>query len=106
MHYEYVLCCQLIAAQDAGLHVTVHRNEWNKKLDEIFRQYHLGEGRYKKNDKNIYFLVDSYQGVKTAIQNAKRRMAEFKPERCKPSAYDPGTMVYQLVEELKSYLDE
>lgn len=33
-------------------------------------------------------------------------MAAFDQERCKPSEYNPGTMVYKLVEELKQYLDE
>lgn len=84
----------------------MHRDEWNKKLNELFKQYGLGEGRYKKNDENIFLLLNQYDGVTTAIKNAKRRMAEFNPKYCRPSAFDPGTMVYQLAEELKSYLDE
>lgn len=84
----------------------LHRDEWNKKLNELFKQYGLGEGRYKKNDENIFLLLNQYDGVTTAIKNAKRRMAEFNPKYCRPSAFDPGTMVYQLAEELKSYLDE
>ena len=27
----------------------LHRDEWNKKLDEIFKQYNLGDGKYQKN---------------------------------------------------------
>lgn len=84
----------------------LHRNEWNKKLDEIFKQYNLGEGKYQKNYENIYNMVNTFDGVATAIKNAKRRMAAFDQERCKPSEYNPGTMVYKLVEELKQYLDE
>ena len=45
-------------------------------------------------------------GVNTAINNAKRRMASFRNGIDKPSHYDPGTMVYKLVEELKRYLEE
>lgn len=30
----------------------------------------------------------------------------FDVEKCKPSEYDPGTVVYKLVEELKQYIDE
>ena len=33
-------------------------------------------------------------------------MASFRKNIDKPSEYDPGTTVYQLVEELKKYLDE
>ena len=33
-------------------------------------------------------------------------MADYEKDKKKPSEYDPGTTVYQLVEELKGYLDE
>lgn len=72
----------------------------------MFKQYNLGSGRYHKNNENIYALVDTFDGVNTAIKYAKRRMHEFNPDRQKPSEYDPGTEVYKLVEELKKYLDE
>lgn len=84
----------------------LHRSDWEKKLDAIFRDYQLGDGGYRKNVESLYTLADTYDGVNTAIKNAKRRMAEFVPGRTKPSTYDPGTMVYRLVEELKRYLEE
>lgn len=84
----------------------LHRDDWNKKLDEIFKQYHLGEGKYQKNYKEIYDMVNIYDGVTTAIKNAKRRMADFDPKKCKPSEFDPGTTVYKLAEELKRFIDE
>ena len=77
-----------------------------EKLNEIFKQYNLGDGTYRKNYDNIYDLVNVYDGVNSAIRNAKRRMAGFVDERDIPSQYDPGTMVYKLVEDLKRYLDE
>lgn len=82
----------------------LHRHQWNAKLNELFKQYNLGDGTYQKNYDNIYDLVDMYDGVDTAIRNAKRRMAEFAKGGYKPSEYDPGTMVHKLVEELKMYL--
>lgn len=85
---------------------SLHRDDWNIKLDEIFKQYNLGTGKYQKNYENIYNMVNIFDGVNTAIKNAKRRMSEFDKEKCKPSKYDPGTMVYKLVEELNLYLDE
>lgn len=84
----------------------LHRDEWCKKLDEIFKQYEMGDGTYQKNYENIYEVLDSYDGVNTAIKYAKRRMNEFDETKDKPSSYDPGTTVYRLVEELKKYLDE
>ncbi len=84
----------------------LHRHEWNVKLDEIFKEYQLGDGTYRKNYEDIYELVNTFDGVNIAIGNAKRRMKAFDSSKEKPSEFDPGTMVYKLVEELKSYLDE
>lgn len=84
----------------------LHRHDWNDKLNEIFRQYHLGDGTYRKNYENIYEIVDSFGGADTAISNAKRRMSAFRDNTDKPSEYDPGTTVYKLVQILKKYLDE
>lgn len=91
LHFKY---------NDAAL----HRQEWNKKLDAIFKSYHLGDGKYHKNYENIYYLADTFDGVNTAIKNAKRRMSSYDEDRMKPSQFNPGTTVYALVEELKEYL--
>ena len=93
LHFNY---------SDAAL----HRDVWNEKLDDIFKQYNLGDGTYRKNYDNIYDLVNSFNGVDTAIKNAKRRMHSFHSDTDKPSCYDPGTTVHELVQDLKSYLDE
>ncbi len=84
----------------------LHRDEWSEKLDDVFKEYGLGEGTYRKNYTDIYELTDSFNGVETAIKNAKRRMADFDVKKIKPSEFDPGTTVYELVEELKAYLKE
>lgn len=83
----------------------LHRHEWNKKLDDIFETFKLGDGKYRKNYENIYDLVNSFDGVDIAIKNAKRRMSSYKEKVDHPSEFEPGTMVYKLVEELKKYLD-
>lgn len=54
----------------------------------------------------FYNLVDTYDGVNTAIKNAKRKMAHFNESKDLPSKYDPGTKVHELVAQLKKYLDE
>ncbi len=82
----------------------LHRNQWNGKLNELFREYGLSEDGYKKNYEDIYDMLDSIGGVETAISNAKRRMAEFDPNKDKPSKFAPGTKVYILVEKLREYL--
>lgn len=84
----------------------LYRDEWNKKLDEIFKRYNLGEGKYQKNYEDIYNMINIYGNVNVAIKNAKRRMAGFDEKKYKPSEYDPGTMVHKLAEELKRFIDE
>ena len=51
-------------------------------------------------------MIYSKDRVNTAIKNAKRRMAEYRSDVDKPSEYDPGTTVHELVQELRRYLDE
>lgn len=86
--------------------VALHRDDWNEKLNVIFKQNKLGDGTYHKNYENIYDMVNLNDGVNFAIRNAKRRMSGFDDEKDVPSEYDPGTTVYRLVQELKMYLDE
>lgn len=92
LHFNY---------SDAAL----HRKLWEDKLKKIFVDNHLGNGTYEKNYEDIYNTVNIYDGVNTAINNAKRRMSGFDERRTKPSEYDPGTEVYKLVEQLKAYLE-
>ena len=84
----------------------LHRDDWCEKLNEIFKQYNLGDGIYHKNCEEIFDLVNQYDGVNTAIKNAKRRMDGFREGKDVPSEYDPGTTVYKVVEELMGYLEE
>ncbi len=84
----------------------LHRDDWYEKLDGIFQQRRLGNGKYQKNYADIYNMMDSFGGVDNAIKNAKHRMAGFRNGFDKPSEYDPGTTVHELVQELKRYLDE
>lgn len=83
----------------------LHREQWNAKLDELFKSKGLLKSGYDKNIENLYELLDSFGGVQTAIKNAKRRMADFNPKENKPSKYAPGTTVHILVEELRGYLE-
>ena len=44
--------------------------------------------------------------METALRYAKRRMSEYDEHIMKPSEFDPGTTVYELVDELKRYMFE
>ena len=85
---------------------SLDRKEWNKKLSKVFGENNLGDGKYRKNYKDLYSLVDSYDGVNTAIKNAKRIMSDYIEGRDLPSRFDPGTSVHELMEKLKKYLDD
>ena len=84
----------------------LNRYQWNEKLDELFKNYGLGDGIYQKNYENLFELVNVYNGMDTAIHNAKRRMAAYNPQTMRPSSYDPGTNVHELVMQLRQYLYE
>ena len=99
--FEYWLYLHFYYSESA-----LHRYEWCEKLNEVFKQYHLGEGIYRKNDESIYERVDSLGGVSKAIKNAKRRMKAYRQGIDKPSTYDPGTTVYELVMELQKFINK
>lgn len=86
----------------------IYQNVWLvfDKVNDIFKEYNLGDGVYCKNYSEIYHLVNTFDGVNTAIRNAKRRMSGYNSKGDKPSEYDPGTMVFQLMEKLVGYLKE
>ena len=84
----------------------LHRDDWNKKLDILFKEYNLREKGYEKNDKDLFNLLNEFRGPQVAIKNAKRRMSKYKRNEYKPSDYDPGTTVHLLVEALLVYLEE
>ncbi len=81
-----------------------NRFQWFKELNHIFSALDLGNGRYRKNYKNLYRMLETQDGVNIAIKNAKRRMKAYDPKRHFPSEYNPGTTVHLLVEELREYL--
>ena len=86
--------------------VALHRTDWETKLGEVFKHYGLADGTYSKNNPKIFNIVNTYNGMETAIKNARRRMSGFISRTTLPSKYDPGTTVYELVSELKQYMLE
>ena len=78
------------------------------KLKDIFKQKKINGGKYDKNISNIYELIEEKGNVDFAIRNAKKGMdfhnAIYNEGKRKPSECNPGTMVYQLVEELRRYI--
>ena len=91
LHFEY---------SDSDL----HRSQWNQKLNKQFIMHGLTTNGYAKNMDNLYALLESIDGINTAIKNSKRRMAEYEEGVNKPSEMRPGTTVHILVEQLYNYI--
>lgn len=83
---------------------SLHRNDWFDKVDDLFKQYALANGKYEKNNPDIFVLLKSFGGVDAAINNAKRRMSGFDSTKDKPSEFDPGTTVHLLTDDLMKYI--
>ena len=75
-------------------------------LNEIFKSQEIDKRGYLKSFEEIFSIVTNYGCVEKAIERAKRRMSKYLDRQDNPSDYNPGTMVYQLVEELLQYLQE
>ena len=49
--------------------------------------------------------VERKGSMNTIIKNSKRRMSMYRNGVDKPSTFDPGTTVHELVEELMGYIN-
>ena len=79
------------------------RNEWIKKLSEVFRKNGIDPQGYKKNDSQIFEIATKYGSLKAAVSNAKRIEKQYQ-SGTKPSLCDPCTTVQDLIFELKPWL--
>ena len=91
LHFEY--CVQELTSED-----------WRRRVDHQFKKSGMNGGVYQKNDENIFEELSEEGRLDNAFANAKRRMGEFNSTKDVPSKFNPGTTVYQLVENLMQYL--
>lgn len=81
------------------LQSSVHRSQYIDKLNEYFCIF--GLGKYEKNLKNIYEILNEFGNLDNAIANAKRlRKLYVQRQILKPAQMNPCTTVDILVEEL------
>lgn len=83
----------------------LHRDDWVKKLDTIFKDYKIDENGYEKNNSDIFNIATTKGSLKFAIQSAFRINDNYD-SRQKPSQCDPCTNVHRLVLELEPYISE
>ena len=76
----------------------LHRTEYKPRLDSYLNV--INKGVYAKNRSYIYEVLREF--MPTAIANAKRLYESFIDKT--PSRVAPGTMIYELFEELQPYM--
>lgn len=82
------------------MHSDLHRRGYLPKLSEKLKS--IGAGEYRKNRDDMFAIL--LPRMETAISNAKR-LHDENGEKA-PADSTPGTMVYELIEVLKPYLEE
>ena len=82
----------------------LHRDDWIRKLTEIFTGRGIREGGYEKNLADLYGIVSTYGNPQFACANARRIRSRYD-EDTPPSACDPCTTVDLLVEEMRELCD-
>lgn len=98
--FEYWLYLHF-AFSDSAL----HRNEWNNKLNQFFKDKLKIKSGYSKNDPALFTHVTSDGGLRRALQNAEKADKNY-PEGTPPSKCDPCTKVYLLLRELEPWLQD
>ena len=83
----------------------LHRDDWVKKLDTLFKDYKIDENGYEKNNSDIFNIATTKGSLKFAIQSAFRINDNYDSSQ-KPSQCDPCTNVHRLVLELEPYISE
>ncbi len=86
LHYEYC---------DSALSRTTYSRRLKKYIGK----------RYQKNDEEMYEILKESGNQTQAIQSAKRLHEIHSSNGKTPADSNPSTLVYELIEELKKYLD-
>lgn len=93
LHFEYLI-------------QPIPRGQYLTKLTQHFTRHHLNP--YRKNQEDIYDILRTYGSITKAISNAKRllkRHTQRSKTELYPSGVNPGTNLYELVEDLLEYLE-
>lgn len=80
------------------MHSDIHRSEYWSKLTKHLNS--IGQGDYRKNRDDMYHVLIPY--IDSAISNAEK-LASVNEGKL-PTESAPGTMVYELVKEIKTIL--
>lgn len=83
----------------------LHRDDWVKKLSELFKDWGIDPKGYQKNNPDIFEIVTTHGSLKAAVNNAMRIEKHWN-NVARPSMCDPGTTVHHLILELKPFIDD
>lgn len=98
--FEYWLCLHFNYFDSA-----LRRDEWARKLTDIFKSRGINKKGYQKNDPEIFNIVTSKGSLKSAVKYAQRIEATYD-KSVPPSQRDPSTTVHHLILELAPYLSD
>ncbi len=79
-----------------------NRSFYISYLNDKFKK--LGLTKYKKNDKSIFHILQTYGDEEKAVRYAEKILSENTGKT--PSEIAPGTRVHELVKELRKYCRE
>ena len=88
------------------LHFQYYENAMNRRnykglIENQLKPLIGNHFRYEKNSEEMYFFLKEYGSLDNAVRNAKK-LAEKYSDRNDYANHNPCTMVYQLIEELKT----
>lgn len=87
------------------LNTAISREQCCQKLSEHFRCNGIADGKYNKNAKNIFFILDEYGNIEQAIKWSEKLLdMHRKGGNCSPAKMKPATTLHELVSELKNYI--
>ncbi|HEY5556082.1 RloB family protein [Acetobacterium sp.] len=92
LHFDY---------SDAAL----HRDDWYKKLNTIFKRSGINEKGYEKNLEDIFSILITNGSLKAAVSHAKRIETIHQKDKT-PCQCDPCTKVHHLILQLTPFLKE
>lgn len=93
LHFEY-------------LNSRINRDQYCKKLTEHFKKHNIGNGKYSKNNSEIFEILMQYGSVEEAIKRSIK-LIELHQEcgnYISKAKMKPATTIYELVNELLEYL--
>ena len=81
------------------------RDDWEEKINDIFRKRKIDPNGYHKNDPEIFTKATQNGNLGEAVRHAAKIESMYEPD-LQPSLCNPCTKVHHLIRELAPYIRE